>query len=189
MTAKKDVVPLAGWADIDCRENACAPVLIVTERLLRRCLFYNENFCQTEDTKPVIFIIDCMNDRTVDSDLCLALLALQFHQRLEFQTKIKLIILLKNIDESLTNVWTNLQIQIASAQIKLNGTDGNMHSLHQTQKPRTLFQDIFYFEFLLQKSTAAKKLFERKEYYPNLINESRISKSIEQGKYLGKFLR
>jgi hypothetical protein len=192
LTAKKDGFPLAGWADIGSRENAYAPVLIMTERLLKQRLFYDENFLnisETEDTKRIIFIIDYMNGCTVESDLSLALFARQLQQISEFRMKIKLIILLKTPNESLNHLWAKLQISSDSAQIKLKETGGKMRSFNQTYKPTILFQDKSYFEFLLQKSTTAKGLLELTKNYPNLIDESKISKNIEQAKHLGEFFK
>jgi len=85
---------LAGWAVSGIERNPQGKVLYLTDGLLKERLLYDKNFV-TENTsvkKSIVFFIDEVHERSVNIDLCLALLARLLSDKPELQIKVRVVI-------------------------------------------------------------------------------------------------
>ena len=93
---------LAGWAVSGAERNPQAKILYLTDGLLKERLLYDENFItnNTQLNKSIVFFIDEVHERSVNIDLCLALLARLLTIKPELKSKIKIIISSATLDSS-----------------------------------------------------------------------------------------
>ena len=77
MMTNKDDFKLAGWAVSGAERDVKARILYLTDGLLKERLLHDENLIanHTKNNKPIIFFIDEVHERSVNIDLCLALIA------------------------------------------------------------------------------------------------------------------
>ncbi|CAF4081434.1 unnamed protein product [Adineta steineri] len=101
---------LAGWAISGEESNPNAPIVYVTDGLLRESLLNNTNFISmhTEVKKATVFFIDEVHERSINIDLCLALLARLITDQPMIRTKIKLIISSATLNESVPRLFQNI---------------------------------------------------------------------------------
>ena len=102
---------MAGWAVSGDEENIKAPILYVTDGLLKERLLYDENLICDEITasdKPLIFMIDEVHERSVNIDLCLALFARLLTEKPKLAQKMKLIISSATLDTSVPDLFRKI---------------------------------------------------------------------------------
>jgi hypothetical protein len=120
-TAKK----LAGWAVSGAEKNPQAKVLYLTDGLLKERLLYDENLINThtELNKSVVFFIDEVHERSVNIDLCLALLARFLSTKPHLQNKVRVIVSSATLDASVPNLFRkHLPHKVTEFQMPLMGT-------------------------------------------------------------------
>ena len=98
---------LAGWAVSGADKNPQAKVLYLTDGLLKERLLYDQNLItnHTELDKSVVFFIDEVHERSVNIDLCLALLSRLLSTKPELRTKVKVIVSSATLDASVPNLF------------------------------------------------------------------------------------
>ena len=86
--------PLAGWAVSGEGHDLDAKILYLTDGLLKDRLLYDREFIvnNIQVQKSIVFILDEVHERSVNIDLCLALLARLLTMQPELQKNIKIII-------------------------------------------------------------------------------------------------
>ncbi|CAF0772628.1 unnamed protein product [Didymodactylos carnosus] len=105
---------LAGWAVSGAEKNVNAPILYLTDGLLKERLQYDENLInnQTKFDKSLVFFIDEVHERSINIDLCLALFARLLTQKPHLRNKIKLIISSATLDTSVPDLFRKIQPKI-----------------------------------------------------------------------------
>ena len=101
---------LSGWAISGAESNAKAKIVFLTDGLLKEFLLNKTNFI-AEETKldqSVVFFIDEVHERSVNIDLCLALLARLLVEKPQLKLKIKVIISSATLDESVPNLYRHI---------------------------------------------------------------------------------
>ena len=85
---------LAGWAVSGSERNPQAKVLYLTDGLLKERLLYDDNFLtnHTQLNKSVVFFVDEVHERSVNIDLCLALLPRLLMVKPESKSKMQVIV-------------------------------------------------------------------------------------------------
>ena len=101
---------IAGWAVSRDEENANADILYLTDGLLKEFLLYNEHFLSkhTELDKSVVFIIDEVHERSVNIDICLALLARSLTVDPALKPRMKILISSATLDQSVPRLFRQL---------------------------------------------------------------------------------
>ena len=107
---------LAGWAVSGDERNVNAPILYLTDGLLKERLLHDENFIsdQIKTDRPIVFFIDEVHERSVNIDLCLALFARMLTEKPQLKSKIKIIISSATLDSSVPELFRRIP------QIKVN---------------------------------------------------------------------
>ncbi|CAF1264703.1 unnamed protein product [Rotaria sordida] len=85
---------LAGWAVSGDKHNSRAKILYLTDGLLKEYLLNNENFItnHTLTNKSIVIFVDEVHERSVNIDLCLALIARMLIDNRAVSSRIKVII-------------------------------------------------------------------------------------------------
>ncbi|CAF3985893.1 unnamed protein product, partial [Rotaria sordida] len=101
---------LAGWAVSGDQYNPTAKILYLTDGLLKERLLYDENLItiHTRVDKSIVFFIDEVHERTVNIDLCLALLAQLLTNRPGLKSKLKVIISSATLDSSVPRLFRQI---------------------------------------------------------------------------------
>ena len=101
---------LSGWAVSGAEANVNAKIVFVTDGLFKERLLNDTNFIteQTKLDKPVVIFIDEVHERSVNIDLCLALLARLLTEKPQLGSKIKVIISSATLDESVPTLFRNI---------------------------------------------------------------------------------
>ncbi|CAF1505279.1 unnamed protein product, partial [Didymodactylos carnosus] len=110
MDDPNDSTGLAGWAISGKEHNVNANILYLTDGLLKERLLFDENIItnQTKLNKSVVFFIDEVHERSVNIDLCLALLARILTLKPELRTKMKIIISSATLDSTVPDLFRQL---------------------------------------------------------------------------------
>lgn len=130
---------LAGWAVSGKEVNPQADVLYLTDGLLKERLLNDENFITTytKVNKSVVFFIDEVHERSVNIDLCLALLARLLTIKPELKSKMKVIISSATLDASVPTLFKNIP-QAGLAEFKMP----QMGTLHPVTKVPRLNENV-----------------------------------------------
>ncbi|CAF0873800.1 unnamed protein product [Adineta ricciae] len=130
---------LAGWAISGDGDRPDAPIVYVTDGLLRESLLNNPNFIPlyTEMKKAMVFFIDEVHERSINIDLCLALLARLLTVRPELKTTIKLIISSATLNSSVPRLFQ----QFGLREFRLPQI-GLLHDVKRISRPRENILDI-----------------------------------------------
>ena len=98
---------LAGWEVSGAKYNSRAKVRYWTDGLLKECLLYNEKFITdlTNGDSSVVFFIDEVHERSVNIDICLALLAQLLYEKPYLKAKIKIIISSATLDSKVPDLF------------------------------------------------------------------------------------
>ncbi|CAF1163491.1 unnamed protein product [Rotaria sordida] len=101
---------LSGWAVSGDEHNPNAKILYLTDGLLKERLLYDEHFItnKIEVNKWIVFFIDEVHERSVNIDLCLALLARLLTMQPDLECKIKLIISSATLDVSVPRLFRQI---------------------------------------------------------------------------------
>jgi len=101
---------LSGWAVSGEKHNQNGKILYLTDGLLKEQLLYDEDFLQNDiqNNKWIVFFIDEVHERSVNIDLCLALLARLLTRKPDFNSKIKLIISSATLDKSVPKLFRQI---------------------------------------------------------------------------------
>lgn len=111
---------LSGWAVSGKEENANAKILYLTDGLLKEYLLHDEDFITTHTAvnKYIVFFIDEVHERSVNIDLCLALLARLLTIKPELKLKMKIIISSATLDESVSRPFCKIP-HVGFAEFKM----------------------------------------------------------------------
>ena len=133
---------IAGWAISGEESNQNAPILYLTDGLLKESLLNNENFISvhTEVNKATVFFIDEVHERSVNIDLCLALLARLLTIQPMIRTKIKLIISSATLDLSVPKLFQNIS-GVNLSQFQLPQID-LLHHVKPVARPNENILDV-----------------------------------------------
>lgn len=133
---------LAGWAVSGAEKNPQAKVLYLTDGLLKERLLYDKNFItkNTHLDKSVVFFIDEVHERSVNIDLCLALLARLLTIHPELKSKMKVIISSATLDSSVPNLFRKIP-KAGLAEFKMPNM-GTLHPVTKIHRPNDNVLDI-----------------------------------------------
>ncbi|CAF1353727.1 unnamed protein product, partial [Rotaria sordida] len=134
--------PLAGWAVSGTEKNPNANVLYLTDGLLKERLLYDSNLISTNTkfNKSVVFFVDEVHERSVNIDLCLALLARLLSIQPELKTKMKVIISSATLDASVPTLFRHIP-QVGLAEFKMPQM-GTLHPVTKIARPNENALDI-----------------------------------------------
>ena len=101
---------ISGWAVSGTEKRVHAPILYVTDGLLKERLLNDENLItqNTSVNRSIIFFIDEVHERSVNIDLCLGLFARLLTLNPNLQTKMKVIISSATLDTSVPKLFKNI---------------------------------------------------------------------------------
>ncbi|CAF1073805.1 unnamed protein product [Adineta steineri] len=125
MTTNKNEFVLAGWAVSGAEYEPKSQILYLTDGLLKERLLHDENLItnQTKLNKTIVFFIDEVHERSINIDLCLALIARLLKEKPQLKTKIKVIISSATLDLSVPNLFRQIaQLKFAEFQMPNLGT-------------------------------------------------------------------
>ena len=107
MTSNEDPERIAGWAVSGDESDVGSPILYLTDGLLKEQLLHDEDLIteQTKFNKSIIFFLDEVHERSINIDLCLALLARLLTKKPQLQSKMKLIISSATLDTSVPELF------------------------------------------------------------------------------------
>jgi HrpA-like RNA helicase len=110
MTSDEDAKPIAGWAVSGAEHDINSAILYLTDGLLREQLLHDENLItdQTKLNKSVVFFLDEVHERSINIDLCLALLARLLSQKPHLKSKMKLVISSATLDSSVPSLFREM---------------------------------------------------------------------------------
>lgn len=133
---------LAGWAVSGEESNSNAQILYLTDGLLKESLLFDENFIATHTggEKPLVFFLDEVHERSVNIDLCLALLARLLSTPSTIQSKIKLIISSATLDSSVPTLFRQLP-NVRLAEFQMADT-GFLHPIKSVPRPKENVLDV-----------------------------------------------
>jgi HrpA-like RNA helicase len=125
MTTNKNEFKLAGWAVSGAECDVKARILYLTDGLLKERLLHDENFIrnQTNITKSIVLFIDEVHERSVNIDICLALIARLLTEKSDLKSKIKIIISSATLDSSVPKLFHQIsQLKIDEFKMPMLGT-------------------------------------------------------------------
>ena len=125
MMTNKNESTVAGWAVSGAECDVKAPILYLTDGLLKERLLHDENLIrtQTTKTKPFVFFIDEVHERSVNIDLCLALIARLLTEKPDIKSKIKVIISSATLDSSVPTLFRQIpQLNFDEFKMPMLGT-------------------------------------------------------------------
>ncbi len=133
---------LTGWAVSGREENPKAKIIYLTDGLLKERLLYDENFITTNTrlNKSVVFFIDEVHERSVNIDLCLALLARLLTIQPELKSKMKVIISSATLDSSVPTLFRQIP-QVGFAQFTMPQM-GTLHPVTKVPRPNKNILDV-----------------------------------------------
>ena len=101
---------LSGWAVSGDGYNRNGKILYLTDGLLKEQLLYDEHFItiNLQVNKWIVFFIDEVHERSVNIDICLALLARLLTIKPILKNKIKLIISSATLDQSVPRLFRQI---------------------------------------------------------------------------------
>ena len=121
----KDDFKLAGWAVSGAECDVKARILYLTDGLLKERLLHDENLIanQTKNNKPIVFFIDEVHERSVNIDLCLALIARLLTEKPQIKSKVKIIISSATLDSSVPTLFRQIpQLKFDEFKMPMLGT-------------------------------------------------------------------
>ena len=133
---------LAGWAVSGSERNPQAKVLYLTDGLLKERLLYDDNFLtnHTQLNKSVVFFIDEVHERSVNIDLCLALLARLLTVKPELKSKMKVIVSSATLDPSVPALFRQIP-NAGLAEFRMPNM-GTLHPVTKVARPNENVLDI-----------------------------------------------
>jgi hypothetical protein len=134
--ANSSTEKIAGWAVSGTERNPNAKILYLTDGLLKERLLYDEHFITTHTrlNKSVVIFIDEVHERSVNIDLCLALLARLLTNKPELKSKMKVIISSATLDSSVPTLFRKIpQVGFDEFVMPLMGT---IYPVTKIQRPK-----------------------------------------------------
>ena len=135
MTSETDKESIAGWAVSGAEQDINAPILYLTDGLLREQLLHDEDLIteETKVNKSVVFFLDEVHERSINIDLCLALLARLLTQKPQLKSRMKLVISSATLDTSVPTLFRQInQVKFAEFQMPKLGT---LYPVTKHQRP------------------------------------------------------
>ena len=142
MTTQKDRSKIAGWAVSGAEDNAQARILYLTDGLLKERLLYDQNFItsQTRVKRAIVLFIDEVHERSVNIDLCLALIARLLKQKPSLRSKLKVIISSATLDPSIPAMFRQiLDLKLDEYRMPI---DGILHPVAKIYRPMANILDV-----------------------------------------------
>ncbi|CAF3256760.1 unnamed protein product [Rotaria sp. Silwood2] len=127
----KDRFPLAGWSVSGAEHNTDAQILYLTDGLLKERLLFGSNFIENEirGDKRIVLFVDEVHERSINIDLCLALIARLLTEQPSLRLKLKVIISSATLDKSVPNLFRQIpQLKFDQYQMPFSQT------LHKVEK-------------------------------------------------------
>ncbi|UJR32836.1 hypothetical protein I4U23_020298 [Adineta vaga] len=133
---------LAGWAVSGDDKDTDAPILYLTDGLLKERLLHDENLVSDKSkvNKAIVFFIDEVHERSVNIDLCLALIARLLTNKPQLKSKIKIIISSATLDTSVPTLFRKIpQLKFEQFQMASLGT---LHHVTKIERPNQNILDL-----------------------------------------------
>ncbi|UJR32828.1 hypothetical protein I4U23_020290 [Adineta vaga] len=133
---------LAGWAVSGDDNHTDAPILYLTDGLLKERLLHDENLVSDKSkvNKAIVFFIDEVHERSVNIDLCLALIARLLTNKPQLKSKIKIIISSATLDTSVPTLFRKIpQLKFEQFQMASLGT---LHHVTKIERPNQNILDL-----------------------------------------------
>ncbi|CAM4813358.1 unnamed protein product [Rotaria magnacalcarata] len=110
LTANRDESKLAGWVVDGAEQYVNSHILYLTDSLLKERLLNDEHLITNiiNSSKPIVFFLDEVHERSVDIDLCLALFARLLTEKPEIRSKLKIIISSATLDPTVPKLFRQI---------------------------------------------------------------------------------
>lgn len=135
MTVSRDRQPLAGWAISGEEKDIHAPVLYLTDGLLKESLLHDADFLRRRIRcgKRIVLFIDEVHERSVNIDHCLGLIARLLTEQRDLRQKIRVIISSATLDQSVPQLFRSIP---ALRVDEFKGMEmGILHSVKPYRRP------------------------------------------------------
>ncbi|CAF3996940.1 unnamed protein product [Rotaria sordida] len=131
------ITSISGWAVSGSRSTSAthSPILYLTDGLLKEYLLYRENDILRQANRAhrgIIFFVDEVHERSINIDLCLALLARLLTVHPDIQTKVKIIISSATLGPDVSTLFHRFRFHQETLvtrelhTIKIKSSDENM---------------------------------------------------------------
>ena len=133
---------ISGWAVSGAEGNVRGKILFLTDGLLKERLLYDENLItnETKLNKSLVFFIDEVHERSVNIDLCMALLARMLTKNPELKTKMKVIISSATLGTSVPKLYREIP-NLKSNEFKLPAM-GTLYPVTKFHRPNENVLDL-----------------------------------------------
>ncbi|CAF1054960.1 unnamed protein product [Didymodactylos carnosus] len=99
---------LAGWIVSGAQQNINAPILYITDGIMKERLLYDDNlFDFDKNQKPTVFIIE-IQERNVNIDICIALFTRLLTEKPQLRQKIKLVLSSATLAQNISDLFTRV---------------------------------------------------------------------------------
>ncbi|CAF4416820.1 unnamed protein product [Rotaria sp. Silwood2] len=142
MTNNKDQFPLAGWSVSGAKGNKDAQILYLTDGLLKERLLFNPNFIMNDakGDNGIILFVDEVHERSINIDLCLALIARLLIEQPALRLKLKVIISSATLDKSLPDLYRQIpHLKFDQYQMPFSDT---LHKVEKFYRPKENVLDV-----------------------------------------------
>ncbi|CAF1083283.1 unnamed protein product [Rotaria sp. Silwood1] len=138
----KDRFPLAGWSVSGAERNTDAQILYLTDGLLKERLLFDSNFIENEirGDKRIVLFVDEVHERSINIDLCLALIARLLTEQPSLRLKLKVIISSATLDKSVPTLFHQIpQLKFDQYQMPFSQT---LHKVEKIYRPKENILDV-----------------------------------------------
>jgi len=142
MATNQNDFKLAGWAVSGANRDVKARILYLTDGLLKERLLHDENLItnQTNVNKSIVFFIDEVHERSVNIDLCLALIARLLTSKPQLKSKLKVIISSATLDSSVPTLFSKIsQLKFDEFKMPMLGT---LYPVTKFERPNQNILDL-----------------------------------------------
>ncbi|CAF3603855.1 unnamed protein product [Rotaria socialis] len=125
MATNRDESKLAGWVVDGAEQYTNSRILYLTDSLLKERLLNDEHLITNiiNSSKPIVFFLDEVHERSVDIDLCLALFARLLTEKPEIRSKLKIIISSATLDSTVPKLFRQIpQLKVDEFVMPMLGT-------------------------------------------------------------------
>ncbi|CAF3205098.1 unnamed protein product [Rotaria socialis] len=147
MTSNEDSERIAGWAVSGDEHDIKSPILYLTDGLLKEQLLHDEDLItdQTKLNKSIVFFLDEIHERSINIDLCLALLVRLLTKKPYLQSKMKLVISSATLDSSVPALFLQKIKMLRFGEFKMPKL-GTLYPVKKHKRPNdnliTLVQEL-----------------------------------------------
>ncbi|CAF1234620.1 unnamed protein product, partial [Didymodactylos carnosus] len=143
----KKISDISGWSVAGSSYKIKRPITYLTDGLLREYLQSDELVIQRQiqnNNKSIIFFIDEVHERSVNIDLCLALLARQLSLYPQIHSRIKIILSSATLDPSIAGLFSKNKNNYKFYEFKAKAATTTLHSIteHENQTDENIFNLI-----------------------------------------------